>query len=71
MLPDIRKPQLRTDFVMVIGEDAGKIGLMGGFEYQDYTDFRNQPADYVLHGWQQYGLLVDAIDRIHVIHTNT
>ena len=62
---------MRTDFVMVIGEDAGKIGLMGGFEYQDYTDFRNQPADYVLHGWQQYGLLVDAIDRIHVIHTNT
>lgn len=70
-LPNIRNPQIRTDMIVLIGEDAGSIGLMGGFETQDYTDYRVQPAEYILHGWQQYGLILDAIDRIHVIETNT
>ena len=71
VLPDVREKQIRTDVVLVIGEDPGQIALMGNFEYQDYTDFRTQPANYVLHGWQQYGLIVDAPDRIGVVQTNT
>jgi hypothetical protein len=70
-LPDIRAEQIRNDTIVVIGEDAGTIALMGGVEYQDYTDYRTQPANYVLHAWQQYALLVDAVDRIHVIKGNT
>jgi hypothetical protein len=60
-----------TDKVIVIGGDAGKIALMGGFEYQDYTDPTTQPAKYVLHGWQAYGLVIDDIQQIGVIKTNT
>ena len=70
-LPNIREPLIRTDTVLVVGEDAGSIALMGGFEYQDYTDMRKQPAEYVVHGWQAYSMLVDAPDRIGVIRTNT
>ncbi len=60
-----------TDKVVVIGGDAGKIALMGGFEYQDYTDPTTQPAKYVLHGWQAYGLVIDDVQQIGVIKTNT
>lgn len=70
-LPDVREKLIRTDVTLVIGEDAGTIATMGGFEYQDYTDMRTQPANYVLHGWQAYSLLVDQIDRIGVILGNT
>lgn len=66
-LPDVNDHLLREDVVVVVGEDAGRIALMGGFETQDYTDYRVQPAEYVLHGWQQYALLVDMPDRIGVI----
>lgn len=70
-LPDIRGRQVPTDKIVLVGEDAGSIALMGGVEYQDYTDFTTQPANYVLHAWQQYALLVDAVDRIFVIKGNT
>jgi hypothetical protein len=66
-LPDIRAKMIPTDKVLVVGEDAGSIALMGGFEYQDYTDMRTQPGNYVLHGWQQFGLLVDEVDRLGVL----
>ncbi len=60
-----------TDKVLVIGDDPGRIALMDGFEYQDYTDPTTQPANYVLHGWQAYGLVLDDIQQIGVIKTNT
>lgn len=70
-LPDIRGRQIPTDKIVLVGEDAGTIALMGGVEYQDYTDYTTQPANYVLHAWQQYALLVDAVDRVYVIKGNT
>lgn len=70
-LPDIRAKKIPTDKVVLVGEDAGTIALMGGVQYQDYTDYTTQPANYVLHAWQQYALLVDAVDRIFVIKGNT
>jgi hypothetical protein len=70
-LPDIRRPLLPTDKIIVVGDDAGMIATMGGFEYQDMTDLRKQPAEYVLHGWQAYGMIVDQVDKIGVIRTNT
>jgi hypothetical protein len=68
-LPDVKAKMIPTDKILVVGENAGSIALMGGFEYQDYTDMRTQPGNYVLHGWQQFGLLVDEIDRLGVIKT--
>lgn len=60
-----------TDKILVIGDQAGEAALMGEFEYQDYTDPSTQPANYVLHGWQAYGLLISDIQQIGVIKTNT
>lgn len=60
-----------TDRVILVGDQAGEIALMGGTEYQDYTDPTTQPPNYVLHCWQAYGLLVDDVEAIHVIKTNT
>lgn len=70
-LPDVNEEMIRTDTVLVIGENAGTIALMGGTEYYDHTDTRTQPPNYLLHATQSYSLLVDAIDRIGVIQGNT
>lgn len=70
-LPDVNEKLIQTDKILVIGENAGEIALMGGFEYQDYTDMRKQPAEYVVHGWQQYSMIINAPDRIAVIKSNT
>jgi len=60
-----------TDRVVVIGDQAGEIALMGATEYQDYTDPTTQPPNYVLHAWQAYGMIVDDVEAIAVIKTNT
>jgi hypothetical protein len=70
-LPDVNRKLIRTDVVLVVGDQAGEIATMGGFEYQDFTDMRRQPPSYQLHGWQAYGMLVTDPERIGVIKTNT
>lgn len=60
-----------TDKILVIGDQVGQVALMGTFEYQDYTDPSTQPANYVLHGWQAYGLLIDDVQSLGIIKTNT
>jgi len=60
-----------TDKILVIGDQVGEVLLMGGTEYQDYTDPSTQPPNYVLHSWQGYGLWVDDVEAIAVIKTNT
>ncbi len=60
-----------TDKVLVIGDQVGQIALMGEFTYQDYTDPTTQPANYVLHGWQAYGMIIDDIQSLGIIKTNT
>jgi hypothetical protein len=66
-LPNPRAGLIPDNVVLVVGNRAGTIGLMGGVEYQDYTDFTKQPADYVIHAWQQYGILIDDPTAIGVI----
>ncbi len=58
-LPNASAKVLPDDVVLVIGDRAGTIGLMDTVQFQDYTDYTKQPADYVIHAWQQYGLLID------------
>lgn len=66
-LRDATNRMIPTDRVILVGENAGEIALMGGTEYQDYTDPTTQPPNYVLHSWQSYGLLVDDVEAIHII----
>lgn len=66
-LRDASQRMIDDTRVLVIGEEAGEVVLMDGFEYQDYTDFSFQPANYVLHGWQAYGMVVTDAQRIGVI----
>lgn len=70
-LRDATQRMIPTDKVLVIGDQAGEIALMGGTEYQDYTDPTTQPPNYVLHAWQAYGMIVDDVEAIAVIKTNT
>lgn len=70
-LRDATQRMIPTDRVLVIGDNAGEIVLMGGTEYQDYTDPTTQPPNYVLHAWQAYGMIVDDVESIGVIKTNT
>jgi hypothetical protein len=67
----VAQRMIPTDKVLVIGGQPGQVVLMDGFEYQDYTDPTTQPANYVLHGWQSYGLVLDDVQQIGVIRTNT
>lgn len=67
----VAQRMIPTDKVLVIGDQVGQVALMDGFEYQDYTDPTTQPANYVLHGWQAYGLIVDDVQSLGVIKTNT
>lgn len=66
-LPNLREALIPEDKILVIGADAGEILMYGDITYQDYTDMTVQPADYVLHGWMQYGLVVDMPENIGVI----
>lgn len=70
-LPDVREKMIDTSRIVVVGEDAGKIAMLGGWETQDYTDYRTQPATYNIHGWQSWAMILDQVDRIGVIKGNT
>ncbi len=63
----LRTKLLPDDKIVVVGDNAGEVALFGGFETQDYTDFSIQPADYVLHGWQAYGMMITDVEMIGVI----
>lgn len=71
VLKSVEQRMIPTDKVLVIGDNAGEIALMGGTEYQDYTDPSTQPPNYVLHSWQAYGMLIEDVEAIGVIKTNT
>lgn len=65
--PSLRNKLIPDDKIIVVGKDAGEILLYGGFETQEYTDFTIQPADYQVHGWQAYGMVVTDVEAIGVI----
>jgi len=67
----VAQRMIPTNKVLVIGDQVGQIVLSGGFTYQDYTDPTTQPANYVLHGWQSYGMILDDVQNIGIIKTNT
>ena len=70
-LPGMRDRLIPTDKVVVVGDEAGEISLYGGTEYQDHTDFRTEPANYVIKAWQAFGMFIDDVEAIGVIKGNT
>lgn len=70
-LPDIRARMIPTDRVLVIGEDVGEVEVMGETDYQEAIDLNTQPGKYRLHAWQAFGMIVDNVEGIGVIKTNT
>jgi hypothetical protein len=70
-LPGIRDRLIPTDKVLVIGDDAGEIILYGGTDYQDYTDFTTEPANYVVKAWQAFAMAITDVEAIGVIKGNT
>jgi len=66
-LPNLRQALIPEDKIIVVGKNAGEIRLYGQPDYQDFTDMTIQPADYVLHSWIQYGMVIDLPENIGVI----
>jgi hypothetical protein len=65
---NLRKDRLiPDDKVLILGDKAGMIATYGGTEYQDFTDPSTQPANYVLHAWQAYGMVIDQPEAISVL----
>ncbi|MCX7861309.1 MAG: hypothetical protein N2385_14555, partial [Chloroflexus sp.] len=63
-LPNPSKKLVRSDIVLVIGQEAGVIGLKGEMQTQEHIDTSVQPADYYLHVWQHYGIAITARERV-------
>lgn len=53
--------------VLVIGENAGEFITYGPVKEQSYEDMRPIPPEYVIQIYQQYGLIVDNAQGIHVL----
>jgi len=67
-LPTINRKLVRDDVVLLLGGDTvGEIVLFGDPQSQEYTDMTKQPADYVYHTWQEWGILVDRPEFMSVI----
>ena len=68
-LPTINRKLVRDDLVIVVGEDAGKVLLMGDTQTQDHTDMTKQPPDYIYHAWQEWSMFIDRPEAITIIET--
>jgi hypothetical protein len=66
-LPTINRKLVRDDTVLLLGDTPGEIVLFGDPEDQEHLDTTKQPADWIYHTWQQYGLLVDRPEYMTVI----
>lgn len=66
-LPNPRAALIPEDKIILVGNNAGEVLLYGGTEYQESVDMNIQPADYTLHAWMSYGLVVDMPQNIGVI----
>jgi hypothetical protein len=70
-LRDVSQRMIPTNKIIVVGDNVGEIALMGETQYQDYTKMDTIPPNYVLHTWQPFTLVVDDVELIGVIETNT
>lgn len=67
-LPTINRKLVRDDVVLLLGGDTvGEIVLFGNPQTQEHMDMTKQPADWVYHTWQEWGILVDRPEYMSVI----
>lgn len=60
-------PLLPEDKVIVIGENVGDFILYGDTKFQNYDKMEIIPPQYVLNIYQQYGMIVNNAQGIHVL----
>lgn len=65
--PDDYNALLPTDKVLVIGENVGEFITYGDVRTQDWVDRKPIPPYWHLQLYQQFGMIVDRADGIHVI----
>ena len=65
--PDDYNPLLPTDKILVIGKKAGEFITYGPVTSEQYVDPKPTPSQWVLKLWQQFGLIVDRAEGIHVL----
>lgn len=66
-LPGYNDRLIDTTRIQVIGEDVGEAILYGDFKEQDYYDPRVQPAEYTLHVWRKFGVMLDQVEGLGII----
>ena len=65
--PEDYNALLPSDKVLVIGENVGEFITYGDVREKQWTDMNPTPPQWFLELYQQFGLLVDKADGIHVI----
>lgn len=58
---------LPDDQILVIGDNAGEVVLYGGVEFQDNAERNTEPPTYTMAMWQNFGVLVDAPEKVGFI----
>jgi hypothetical protein len=58
---------LPTDKVLVIGQGVGEFITYGEVRTKEWTDMRPTPPQWYLELYQQFGMIIDRADGIHVI----
>lgn len=65
--PIADQPMIPNRYVLVIGQNVGEFILYGDVKWKQYDDMRPTPPDWYLELYQQFGLIVDKAEGIHVI----
>jgi hypothetical protein len=56
-----------TDKVLVIGENVGEFITYGEVKTKEWSDMRPTPPQWYLELYQQFGMIIDRADGIHVL----
>ena len=65
--PDTYLPLLPRDKVLVIGDKVGEFVTFGEVNYKQYDDMKPTPPYWYLELWQQFGMIIDKAQGIHVL----
>jgi len=60
-------PMIPTDRIVVVGKNVGEFITYGPVKYQEWTDPRPIPPYWTVSLYQQFGLIIDHAEGIHVI----
>lgn len=65
--PDDHNTLLPSDKLLVIGENVGEFIVIGDMKSKQWTDYEPTPPYLNLEVYQQFGMIIDKADGIHVI----